>query len=106
MSSVGGNNWEAQIPAQTANTQIFYYVHGEANSGKKQGRPIAAPSGYWSFKVLGPNGIENVMAGVSMEDIFPNPTSTIACVSINYTGNLNDRIAVLDMFGERSSAYP
>ncbi len=99
MSATSGMNWEAQIPAQPVNTHVFYYVHGEAVSGKQQVRPIVAPAGYWSFKVLAPNGIQETQALVAMEDIFPNPSDNIACVSINTDNNVTGRITVLDMLG-------
>ena len=41
------------IPAQTAGTKVHYYVHAEATSGKTGARPMPAPEGWWSFRVLG-----------------------------------------------------
>ena len=34
-----------------------------------------------------------------MEDIFPNPSELIACVSINTENSVDARIAVVDMLG-------
>lgn len=100
MSFVNGNDWSGNIPAQPANSQVFYYVHGEAVSGKEQVRPIVAPDGYWKFRVLSTVGIEEQLdSELSMEDIFPNPSSTIACVSIHSEAPVNARIVVLDMLG-------
>jgi agmatine/peptidylarginine deiminase/PKD repeat protein len=44
--------WEASIPAQSAGTEIHYYIHATANSGKEQVRPLVAPEGYFKFEVL------------------------------------------------------
>jgi agmatine deiminase len=99
MSAVGNNNWEAQIPTQALNTRVFYYVHGQANSGKEQVRPIVAPSGYWSFTVSAPNGVVNLTATIGMEDIFPNPSDNIACVSVHASNPVIGKVAVLDMLG-------
>ncbi|MFM9947789.1 MAG: agmatine deiminase family protein [Saprospiraceae bacterium] len=43
--------WSAAIPAQPAGTEIQYYIHGTAHSGKQQVRPIVAPEGYFRFRV-------------------------------------------------------
>lgn len=100
MSQVSGNNWQADIPAQPSYSTIYYYIHAEAVSGKEQVRPIVAPSGYWTFNVLSGVGInEQVAANLEMEDIFPNPSSTIACVSIHAENNVNGRISVVDLLG-------
>ncbi|MCI5082258.1 MAG: agmatine deiminase family protein [Saprospiraceae bacterium] len=44
--------WEASIPAQPAGTNIQYYIHATANSGKEQVRPMVAPEGYFEFQIL------------------------------------------------------
>lgn len=45
--------WSAAIPAQPVGTEIQYYIHGAAHSGKQQVRPIVAPEGYFRFRVKG-----------------------------------------------------
>lgn len=52
MSNVGNNNWEASIPAQAFGTRVYYYVEGNANSGKSLNRPMPAPQGFYSFDVI------------------------------------------------------
>jgi agmatine/peptidylarginine deiminase len=44
--------WTADIPQQTPGDSVYYYIQAEANSGKTQVRPMPAPEGNWSFKVL------------------------------------------------------
>jgi hypothetical protein len=99
MNDAGSGNWEAQIPAQPLNTQVFYYVHGEANSGKQQVRPIVAPLGYWKFQVRAPNSINETAVSVGMDDIFPNPSHTVACVSVHSNQQTNAKIEVYDLMG-------
>jgi len=76
MSDQGGGDWTAAIPAQPANTTVYYYVQGTSNSGKVQVRPIVAPEGWWKFRVLDANSSIAAGAGPALVDIFPNP-----CVS-------------------------
>ncbi|MDZ4822732.1 MAG: agmatine deiminase family protein [Flavobacteriales bacterium] len=52
MSGIGGNEWTASIPTQSFGTTVYYYVQAIANNGKVQVRPIVAPEGYKSFKVI------------------------------------------------------
>ena len=45
--------WSATIPSHPAGTEIQYYIHAIAKSGKHQVRPIVAPEGYFNFHILG-----------------------------------------------------
>lgn len=81
MTNTGGNDWSAQIPAQTVGTTIFYYIQATANSGKQQVRPITAPDGWWKFRVLGPSAITDA-AGPAILDAYPNPTSSVLVVEL------------------------
>jgi len=45
------NLWSAAIPAHAAGTELQYYIHANAQSGKQQVRPIVAPEGYFRFQV-------------------------------------------------------
>jgi len=99
MSAKGNGNWEAQIPAQNLNAIVYYYVKGQANSGKEQVRPIVAPQGYWSFKVGPPTGIIPAGVNLTLDDIFPNPSRNVACVSIHAAHSVTGQITILDMLG-------
>lgn len=85
MADQGDGNWTAAIPAQPANTTIFYYVQGTSNSGKVQVRPIVAPEGWWKFRVLDVNASISAAGGPAIMDVFPNP-----CVS--HVSLLLDRV--------------
>ncbi|MFM7770933.1 MAG: T9SS type A sorting domain-containing protein, partial [Bacteroidota bacterium] len=78
MVSLGNNMWSGNIPAQPVGTRIYYYVEGESNSGKILQRPIAAPSAYWHFDIIGANAIQD--EAFSFTRIFPNPATAITCV--------------------------
>ncbi|MEO0405174.1 MAG: agmatine deiminase family protein, partial [Bacteroidota bacterium] len=58
MSFDSDDHWLGEIPAQTMGTTVYYYVQGNANSGKTQVRPIVAPEGYWEFDVDGIISVE------------------------------------------------
>ncbi|MCB0596507.1 MAG: agmatine deiminase family protein [Lewinellaceae bacterium] len=69
--------WTAAIPAQPAHTEVQYYLHAIAHSGKEQVRPPVAPKGYFRFRVLGPSGVKGGLektGGLALR-IFPNPVS-------------------------------
>src|SRR6185503_8482046 len=74
MTNSSGDTWTADIPAQAAGTQIFYYIHATAVSGKQQVRPMPAPDGYWEFRILVPVSTTGpVMQELRMDNVFPNP---------------------------------
>ena len=99
MSSVGSNNWEGFIPAQPAGTRIYYYVEGEATTGKVLQRPMAAPDGYWSFDVLNGNSINEEAFNFSR--IYPNPASEITCVEFSARASQKAQAFIIDMQGRR-----
>lgn len=99
MTAGSNDTYTAMIPAQAVGTQIFYYVHGEAASGKEQVRPIVAPTGYWEFKVLGPVGVEE-QEGMNMMEVFPNPAAAITCIPITTGNTMNGTLKLYDVLGK------
>jgi agmatine deiminase len=83
MTGIGNNEWTADIPAQPVGTEVFYYIHATANSGKQQVRPIVAPEGYWNFHVLniGSGVAEN--SGPLLAEPFPMPATDWVCIPVN-----------------------
>ncbi|MCB0547398.1 MAG: agmatine deiminase family protein [Phaeodactylibacter sp.] len=72
--------WSAEIPPQPAQTEIQYYIHAVAHSGKEQVRPMVAPEGYFRFRVKGAissNEALNPVETLKLE-IYPNPASELA----------------------------
>lgn len=100
MVDTGSDIWTGYIPAQAAGTRIYYYVEGEAVSGKVQVRPIVAPEGYWSFRILGDNVSIQENGLAYFKPAFPNPASAITCVPVFFNKSLNARIVLRDIAGK------
>jgi agmatine deiminase len=99
MADQGGNNWSASIPAQPANSTVYYYVRGTANSGKVQVRPIVAPDGYWKFRVLDINSAITDPQGPRIIAAFPNPCSSHLVLELGHVRKEQVRITLCDMLG-------
>ncbi len=100
MSASGSDYWTADIPAQAAGTNLYYYVSATAQSGKTQVRPMTAPDGYFQFKVLGSSPVavdETVLA--PMLRVFPNPASAITCVPLTTNRAFEGSLRVYDVLG-------
>lgn len=102
MTNTSGDTWTAGIPAQPGGSEIFYYIHAQANSGKQQVRPMPAPDGYWHFRVLGTStvGIEENIANVFSASLFPNPSKGITCIPFHTDRPLEGKIFVTDAAGK------
>ena len=73
------------IPAQPVGTKVFYFVSAEANSGKTGNRPMPAPAGHWSFKVLG--GTDHIVRADDFSPwvaAYPNPGSELSCFEVHF----------------------
>lgn len=91
--------WAGYIPAHSAGTVINYYVQGIAVSGKQQTRPMPAPAGYWSFKVLEDEvGIEELTAPL-LSRIYPNPANAITCIELNFRTPAMGKLYLTDIAG-------
>ncbi|NVN95943.1 MAG: agmatine deiminase family protein [Bacteroidetes bacterium] len=101
--------YKANIPLyipvkNTVLTNYKYYITAEANSGKKQCRPITAPTGFWSFKFNQPNGINENKTNdtqVQLGSIYPNPASAVTCIPVETTKEIAATIELFDMIGEK-----
>lgn len=93
--------WRAEIPAQPAGTEVFYYIEGLANSGKQQVRPIVAPEGFYNFKVLSNVGINDIETVASVKDIFPNPSKGITCMPVMTAQPQTISVEMLDITGRK-----
>ena len=92
MTAAADDMWLADIPAQAVGTEIFYYIEAQANSGKVQVRPIVAPEGWWRFEVLDISASIADVDGPVINEVFPNPTSSVMMAVIEGTGD--DRVTV------------
>lgn len=50
-SAQDSDHWQANIPVQYAGVEVQYYISASANDGKRQVRPLPAPTAYYPFKV-------------------------------------------------------
>lgn len=101
LTNVSQNTWTGQIPAQNPGTRIWYYISAAAVSGKTQVRPITAPEGWWTFKVLG-NGNAGLSNNETLfsEPAFPNPAAAITCIPVNTNLNLDAHLYLTDLNGK------
>ena len=78
----GTDNWVASLPNPGTDSEIFYYVNAEANSGKTINRPMTAPEGYWKFRVDFTTSVDEVETELPqyMGAVFPNPAKGITCI--------------------------
>jgi agmatine deiminase len=101
MVQSGDNDWTANVPAQNFGTKVYYYIHGQATTGKEQTRPMPAPEGYWMFRVL--SELVNIEEGelASFEDLYPNPASSITVVPMAFRQVQTGELAVFDIMGRK-----
>jgi agmatine deiminase len=99
MSSVGDNEWEADIPGQVYGSVVEYYIHATAESGKEQSRPMPAPEGFWSFKVLEDVVVIEGEDEAQFGNIYPNPASTITVIPMIIDESISARLVVVDALG-------
>lgn len=99
MTDDGDGFWLASIPAQGADTQVYYYVEGTANSGKVQVRPLVAPQGWWSFRVLDITSSLQEAAPPVIAAVYPNPTSSILVVQLEASSTGSVEVVLADALG-------
>ncbi len=88
------SNWAAIIPPQIAGSEIQYYIHAIANSGKQQVRPIVAPEGYFKFKVIGE--IANQPPTVHITNPLDESVYTVDASSITINFEATDSDGMID----------
>ncbi len=96
LTDATAHTWTGFIPSQQAGSEVFYYIHAQANSGKQQVRPMTAPQGWWRFNVTGTvTGLD--AHATDAFTMFPNPTADM----LNLTGLTAEpaHITLLDMAG-------
>jgi agmatine deiminase len=96
------NTWTGYIPAQTAGSKVYYYIHAAATSGKSMKRPITAPSGFWQFQISMFTDVPQyeVEKNLSLQQPFPNPARSITCVPVESSHNgLHCKIDLIDIHG-------
>lgn len=102
LTDPNNNIWTGNIPPQNPTTIIYYYIEGQANSGKIQVRPITAPEGYYRFKILG-DPLSLAENNVDAKPLlpYPNPASDITCIPVTAKGETNGHIYITNMVGQK-----
>lgn len=107
LTDAQNNIWTGSIPAQLPTTKIFYYISGQANSGKIQVRPMTAPNGFYQFKILG-DPIDTNTISVPEYEVdarpllpYPNPASAITCIPVSAKGETIGHIYLTNVFGQK-----
>ncbi|MCG3167629.1 MAG: Agmatine deiminase [Bacteroidia bacterium] len=100
LTDIATDTWTGFIPPQTAGTEVFYYIHAQANSGKQQVRPITAPDGWWRFEVTGFTTIvEEEIYENEILNVYPNPSSGITCIPVKTSNEASGKLLMADMLG-------
>ena len=93
------DTWSADIPAQVAGTNVYYYVKGVANSGKEQVRPMPAPEGYWEFEVYDINAsVEETVN--AFDKVYPNPANSLTVIPLSLTESSFGKIEIYSAHGQ------
>lgn len=107
LMNIQTDSWIANLPPQPPTTVIYYYIAGQANSGKIQVRPITAPTGFYRFKILGDPVDTNATAipeyEVDAKPLlpYPNPASAITCIPVSAKGETNGHIYLTNVLGQK-----
>ncbi len=97
-TSIPNHTWSADIPAQGASTEVFYYIEATSVSGKTMMRPMPAPKAYWKFKVTCLTVVEETTPPV-INPVYPNPSKGITCIPVFSLTESEGKISLVDVFG-------
>lgn len=100
-SAADSVNWTAAIPAHPQGTTIYYFLEGEATSGKVGTRPMPAPEGWWSFEIIDPSVSTDELHVSPLAAAYPNPASAITSIPIELYTGISGSLVVYDALGER-----
>jgi len=98
-----GDTFRANIPAQSLNTKVYYYISATSVSGKTVTKPLPAPRGNIQFMVANLTGIEPVAAGIpnkfSLHQNYPNPFNPVTKIKFDIAKNTNVKLRIYDVTG-------
>lgn len=97
------DSWAGQIPHQQDGSVIYYYIRAQANSTKTQVRPLAAPAGFYRFKVEGNPTNANEITESTLLPVYPNPAGGVTVIPVTTNRTVNARIEVFDVLGKKVS---
>lgn len=98
-----GENWTGEIPAAAEGSHVYYYISGNAESGKTGSRPMPAPEGWWTFHVgeITISGIDNFSESQigAFASPYPNPASALTCIPVHLKQDANVKVLLIDALG-------
>jgi len=109
LSNSGTNLWSGQI---TGNASAFadtaeYYISASSVNGKTITKPMTAPDGFYTFAYgsafISVNSLINTH-GIEISEVFPNPATNKAFVTISAPANTTLQVELFDALG-RSWLY-
>jgi agmatine/peptidylarginine deiminase len=95
------DEWTVNIPHQPDNSIVYYYISGTSNSQKTGIRPLAAPDGFYKFKVSQVVLGTADMQAPALRQVFPNPADAITVVPVQVKIPTNAEIALYDVYGQK-----
>ncbi|MCD6366309.1 MAG: agmatine deiminase family protein [Bacteroidales bacterium] len=98
LTNATNDTWTGYIPAQPSGTDVYYYIHAQATTGKQQNRPMPAPDGYWHFRVFNPVSV-NLPDNDNTQITMQNPVTYQMLFSLNTDNDKTGAIVVYDMAG-------
>jgi agmatine deiminase len=101
MNNTTNANYTTSIAVPANASKIEYYIEGEANSGKKQTRPLVAPQGFWTMEVQ--NLSQQDFVNNQFVGPFPNPIVNKASFK---TSQLDEEVAltITNALGQKLSS--
>jgi hypothetical protein len=100
MTAEPTDSFYAYIPAQVSGSKVFYYLSASSNSGRNISKPLTAPQGWLTFKVLAPSTVSEVNHSlVTLYDPFPNPAASIANIGFVLPQTMHCKLYVTDVLG-------
>ncbi|MBI1225505.1 MAG: T9SS type A sorting domain-containing protein [Bacteroidetes bacterium] len=100
-NTTGTDDWVASIPHQANGNYVYYYISATANSSKTQVRPLAAPQGYYRFKIDDEVSSVNEISFLNFEEIYPNPASSKTVIPLNVGVSTKITLDLNDVFGRK-----
>ena len=95
------DEYTGTIPQQALGKTIYYYIEASATSGKTMQRPITAPLGRNTFKiVLCPTSSVKENNGFEFKAAYPNPASAITCIPLSSNKTQAIKVSLYSMMGQ------
>ena len=92
--------WVGNISAFEEGTTVEYYIEATAYSGKIQQRPMPAPDGYFTFRILDPVNTNEERGTDFKWSLYPNPSNEYCLLDIKQGQAKNLRLLLVNAFGQ------